>query len=89
VKNEAESGGRITPFSFGFSHHDVDRKCSTLPVLDNFHRHVAQLRIDSAPLAQRPPIVQVDLHWPLHKEYYGSGAEESAPAGNYCSVGRT
>jgi hypothetical protein len=50
-------------------------------VLDNFHRHVAQLRIDSAPLAQRPPIVQVDLHWPLHKEYYGSGAEESAPAG--------
>src|ERR1022692_470600 len=29
-------------------------KTSTLPALDNFHRHVAQLRIDSTPSAQRP-----------------------------------
>ena len=41
---------------------------SALALLDDFHRHVAQLLIDSAAAAQRPPIVKVDLHRAPHRD---------------------
>ena len=55
-----------------FPNHSLDRKRSTLPVLDNLHRHVAQLSKDSAPTAQGPPIVKIDLHRSPHSNPSGN-----------------
>ena len=44
---------------------------SALALLDDFHRHVAQLLIDSAAAAQRPPIEQKQKARQCHHHRFG------------------
>jgi hypothetical protein len=51
-----------------FADHNLDRNRSTLRVLDDFHWHGAELRIDSASPAQWTPIIEINLHRPPHRD---------------------